>query len=116
MDFENAWESRMRASHRGHTLTANGEGHCLMSPPNLDTKYTFMQLKFSLDTLLLQRAFEKLESRLRRMRNDIEVSYLISMFLFYPYPQAPPQRGFGSFSLTIPLPFLFQEYYESPSS
>lgn len=37
-----------------------------MSPPSLDTKYTFMQLKFSLDILLLQRAFEKLESRLSR--------------------------------------------------
>lgn len=56
----------MCASHRGHTFTAKGEGHYLMSPPNLDTKYTFMQLKFSLDILLLQRAFEKLESRLSR--------------------------------------------------
>lgn len=56
----------MCASHRGHTFTAKGEGHYLMSPPNLDTKYTFMQFKFSLGILLLQRAFEKLESRLSR--------------------------------------------------
>lgn len=57
----------MCANRRGHTFTAKGEGRYLMSPPNLDTKYTSMQLKFSLDILLLQRAFEKLESRLSRM-------------------------------------------------